>query len=132
LHFWLAKPRAGGKPNKETNKRNEIMERAERILFTLLSSFIALLLVFMMSSLSWAGCGCDHPTPCPTPIMPGFASPGDPIKLTEMDFILDEEGYEVEFKKGKMAKKKRNYSPPSQRLNAAPTISGARFSRIFS
>jgi len=27
---------------------------------------------------------------------------------------------------------KRNYSPPSQRLNAAPTISGARFSRIFS
>lgn len=34
----------------------------------------------------WAGCGCDHPTPCASPVMPAFASPGDPINLTDDSF----------------------------------------------
>ena len=45
----------------------------------------------------WAGCGCDHPTPCPTPVMPGFSSPGDRIKLTGEDFSTEEDGNKVSF-----------------------------------
>ena len=61
---------------------------------------VAVAAIFLGSPDVWAGCGCDHPTPCPAPIMPAFASPGDPIKMTEMDFKVDDEGYKVEFKEG--------------------------------
>ncbi len=49
----------------------------------------------------WAGCGCDHPVPCPAPVMPGFASPGDRIKLTGEDFMAEDDELEVVFGSGK-------------------------------
>ncbi len=64
-------------------------------------SIVALALLFLASPAAWAGCGCDHPTPCPTPVMPGFASPGDTVELTGGGFTLDLGGNEIEFKKGK-------------------------------
>jgi len=61
---------------------------------------VALAVIFLASPKVWAGCGCDHPTPCPTPITPPFASPGDPITLKDMDFLIDDAGYEVKFERG--------------------------------
>ena len=51
----------------------------------------------------WAGCGCDHPTPCPAPVMPGFASPGDRVRLTGEGFSTDENGNKVLFGESSMA-----------------------------
>jgi len=49
-----------------------------------------------------AGCGCDHPTPCPAPVLPGFASPGDRIQLTGEGFSTAPEGNRVIFGNGSM------------------------------
>ena len=48
----------------------------------------------------WAGCGCDHPTPCPAPVMPPFASPGDTVKLSGDDFSTEDSGNKVSFGSG--------------------------------
>jgi len=37
----------------------------------------------------WAGCGCDHPAPCPAPVLPAFASPGDAVLLTGTGFSTE-------------------------------------------
>ncbi|MEW6440958.1 MAG: IPT/TIG domain-containing protein [bacterium] len=44
-----------------------------------------------------AGCGCDHPSPCPQPVLPAFGSPGDTIVLTGSGFSTEKDGNEVEF-----------------------------------
>jgi hypothetical protein len=49
---------------------------------------------------SWAGCGCDHPAPCPAPVLPAFGSPGDSILLTGSGFGTDG-GNKVVFQTGR-------------------------------
>jgi len=64
-------------------KRNNLIALTAAILAT----------VFMSCPDVWAGCGCDHPTPCPADVMPAFSSPGDTIRLKGDDFTMDDGNY---------------------------------------
>jgi len=66
-------------------------------------SRIVSLAVFLLAALFlsapdlWAGCGCDSPAPCPQPVLPAFASPGDTVVLTGSGFSTGKHGNEVKF-----------------------------------
>lgn len=71
--------------------------------------------VLLVRSSGWAGCGCDHPAPCPAPVLPAFGSPGDLLVLTGSNFSTRGSGNSVIFTSG------ANSVLVSKRLTSDPT-----------